>query len=307
MRVLISGASGYIGQALTKRLLERGDDVVHLLRREADPDADVTEVRWDASDPDSVDVDALGQIDAVFNLSGASVAKRWTKSYLELISSSRIVTTQTLVEALRRMEVAPKVLITASGVAVYGDRGDEQLTEDSPRGEGILADIAEPWEAATASASEFGVRTATVRFGMVLSAGGGPLEVLVRPFRMGVGGRIGNGRQWTPWIHLDDAVLALLFVGQHEDLDGPINVVAPGVARNSQLVSAIGEVMGKPSFGWMPAVVANLVIGNYIQELVINSALVIPEKLMDAGFEFKFRDLRECLRHELGDQTAEVT
>ena len=307
MRVLITGASGYIGQALTKRLLERGDDVIHLVRREPSPDAGVVEVRWDTTDPASVDVDALGQIDAVFNLSGASVAKRWTKSYLELISSSRIVTTRTLVEVLRRMEVAPKVLITASGVAVYGDRGDEQLTEDSPRGEGILADIAEPWEAATASASEFGVRTATVRFGMVLSAGGGPLAVLVRPFRMGVGGRIGNGRQWTPWIHLDDAVSALLFVAEHEDLDGPVNVVAPGVARNSQLVSAIGEVMGKPSFGWMPAMVANLVIGNYIQELVINSALVIPEKLMDAGFEFEYCDLRECLRNELGDQTAEAT
>lgn len=304
MRTLISGASGYIGQALTERLLGRGDEVVHLVRREANPDAEVDEVQWRPDDPDSVDVAALGDVDAVVNLSGASVAKRWTTRYLEVISSSRIVTTQTLVEVLRRMEVPPKVLATASGVAIYGDRGDEQLTESSAKGEGVLADIAVPWEAATESASEFGVRTSTVRFGMVLSAGGGPLDALLKPFRMGVGGRIGNGRQWTPWVHIDDAVSALLFVAENERLEGPVNVVAPGVVRNSEVADAIGDVMRKPSFGWMPAVVANLVIGNYIQELVINSALVIPEKLLDAGFEFEFGDLRECLRYELADRVS---
>ena len=300
MRALISGASGYIGQALTKRLLERGDEVVHLVRREPDSEEDVEEVRWNPSDPDSVDAASLGEIGAVFNFSGATVAKRWTKGYLELIASSRIVTTETLVAICRRMEVPPKVLITASGVAVYGDRGDEQLTESSERGEGILANIAIPWEAATASASEFGVRTATVRFGIVMSSGGGALPVLVKPFKkMGIGGRVGNGRQWTPWIHLDDAISALVFIAENDQLEGPINVVSPGVVRNSDLTHAIGEVLGKPTFGWMPAMIARLVIGNYIQELVIDSKFVIPEKLLDAGFEFEYRDLRECLRYEL--------
>ncbi len=306
MRALISGASGYIGQALTKRLLERGDEVVHLVRREADSDADVAEVRWDASDPDSVDVEDVGVVDAVFNFSGATVAKRWNRDYLKVIADSRIVTTETLVEICRRLESPPSVLVTASGVAVYGDRGDEQLTEASKRGEGILAEIAVPWEAATAKALEFGVRTATARFGIVMSADDGALPVLVRPFKFGLGGRLGDGRQWTPWIHLDDAVSALLFIAEDERLDGPVNVVSPGVVRNRDLTQAIGEVLGKPSFGWMPAAVARIVIGNYIQELAIDSKLVIPEKLMDAGFEFKYGDLRECLRNELGDQTAEA-
>lgn len=301
MRALISGASGYIGQALTKRLLERGDEVVHLVRREAEPDADVTEVRWDTSDPDSVDVEDVGVVDAVFNFSGATVAKRWNRDYLKVIADSRIVTTETLVEICRRLESPPSVLITASGVAVYGDRGDEQLTEASERGEGILAEIAVPWEAATAKASEFGVGTATARFGIVMSADDGALPVLVRPFKFGLGGRLGDGRQWTPWIHLDDAVSALLFIAENERLDGPVNVVSPGVVRNRDLTQAIGEALRKPSFGWMPAAVARLVIGNYIQELAIDSKLVIPEKLMDAGFEFKYRDLGECLRKELSD------
>ncbi len=306
MRALISGASGYIGQALTKSLLERGDEVVHLVRREADSDVDVTEVRWDASDPDSVDVEDIGVVDAVFNFSGATVAKRWNSDYLKVIADSRIVTTETLVEICRRLESPPSVLVTASGVAVYGDRGDEQLTEASKRGEGILAEIAVPWEAATAKALEFGVRTATARFGIVMSADDGALPVLVRPFKWGLGGRLGDGRQWTPWIHLDDAVSALLFITEDERLDGPVNVVSPGLVRNRDLTQAIGEVLGKPSFGWMPATVARIVIGNYIQELAIDSKLVIPEKLMDAGFEFRYRDLRECLRNELGDQTAEA-
>lgn len=299
MRVLISGASGFIGKSLTAHLLERGNEVVHLVRQEIASEAEVIQIRWDTTDPDFVNVDDLGHIDAVFNFSGATVAKRWTSEYLKVISSSRIMTTKTLVEILRRMDRPPKVLITASGVAVYGDRGDEQLTEQSERGEGILADIAVPWEAATASAEEFGVRTATARFGMVFKADDGALPVLARPFKAGAGGRLGNGRQWTPWIHIDDATSALIFVAENESLNGPINIVSPGVVRNSDLSHAIADALDKPCFGWMPAIIARFVIGNYIQELAIDSKLVIPEKLMQAGFEFQHRDLRECLEYEL--------
>ena len=304
MRVLISGASGFIGKSLTARLLERGDEVVHLVRREPDTDAEVAQIRWDTADPDSVEVDDLGSIDAVFNFSGATVAKRWTRDYLDLIASSRIESTNTLVEILRRMESPPKVLVTASGVAFYGDRGDEQLTEESERGEGILADIAVPWEAATASAEEFGVRTATARFGMVFKSEDGPLPVLARPFRAGVGGRLGNGRQWTPWIHIDDAVSALIFIAKNESLNGPINIVSPGVVRNSALSQAIADALKKPNFGWMPAIIARFVIGNHLQELAIDSKLVIPEKLMQARFEFQHRDLATCLERELGGELA---
>lgn len=300
MRVLITGASGFIGQALTAKLLERSDEVIHFVRGESDPDSVVSEFRWDPSDPDSVDTDKLGEIDAVFNFSGASVAQRWSSEYLKVIADSRIVTTKTLVEICRRMATPPSVLVTASGVAIYGDRGDEQLTEASEKGEGILADIAVPWEAATAGASEFGVRTATARFGMILKGDAGPLPVLMRPFKLGIGGRLGNGRQWTPWLHIEDAVSALLFIAENDEIEGPVNVVSPGVVRNSELSRAIGDALGKPSFGWMPAAVAKIVIGNYVQELAIDSALVIPEKLMQAGFQFEHMDLRECLQSEIG-------
>ncbi len=307
MRFLITGASGFIGQALTAKLLERGDEVVHFVRREPDPEATVSEFSWDPSDPDSVDTDELGTVDAVFNFSGASVAQRWSREYLKVIADSRIVTTKTLVGICRRMATPPWVLVTASGVAIYGDRGDEQLTEASAKGEGILADIAVPWEAATAGASEFGVRAATARFGMILKGDAGPLPVLMRPFRLGIGGRLGNGRQWTPWLHIEDAVSALLFIAENDEIEGPVNVVSPGVVRNSELSRAIGDALGKPSFGWMPAVVARIVIGNYVQELAIDSALVIPEKLIQAGFEFKHWDLRECLEREIGVKPARDT
>ena len=299
MRTLISGASGYIGQALTKRLLERGDEVVHLVRREPNPDAEAEEIQWDPTDPESVEPDTIGDIDSVFNFSGATVAKRWTKTYLGVIAASRIVSTATLVDICRRLESPPRVLITASGVGVYGDRGDEQLTEASEPGDGVLAEIAIPWEAATASASEFGVRTATARFGMVLSAYGGALPTLARPFKSGFGGRLGNGRQWTPWIHLDDAVSALLFIADNESLEGAVNVVSPDVVRNRDLSQAIADALGRPNFGWMPAIVAKIVIGNYIEDLAIKSALVVPEKLLDANFRFEHRNLRQCLKEEL--------
>ena len=307
MRVLITGASGFIGQALTAQLLERGDEVVHLVRREPDPESNVAEIRWDTTDPDSVDADDIGRIDAAFNFSGATVAKRWSRNYLDIISNSRIVTTKTLVEILRRMASPPNVLVTASGVAIYGDRGDEQLTERSDRGEGILADIAVPWEAATASAEEFGVRSATFRFGMVFAAEDGPLPVLARPFKAGIGGRLGSGRQWTPWIDIDDAVAALIFVAENESLNGPINVVSPGVVRNSELTHAIANTLDKPSFGWMPAIIARFAIGNQIKELAIDSKLVIPEKLLQAGFEFEHRDLTECLEYEFNQASKRET
>ena len=202
------------------------------------------------------------------------------------------------------MNSPPNVLVTATGVAFYGGRGDEQLTDRSEHGEGILAHIAVSWEAATANTEEFGVRTATARFGMVFKADVGPLPVLARPFRAGVGGRLGNGRQWTPWIHIDDAISALIFVAKNETLNGPINVVSPGVVRNSELSRAIAAALDKPCFGWMPAIIARLAMGNYIQELAIDSKLVIPEKLMQAGFEFEHRDIQACLEHEFGNDAT---
>ena len=300
MRALITGGSGFLGQELIRRLTERGDSVVQLVRRDPVSGAAVQEVRWDPSDADSVDPDAIGRVDAVFNFSGVTVAKRWTRSYKGLIADSRIDTTRTLIQILSRLDEPPKAVITASGLAIYGDRGEEHLTEDSPPGTGFLAGVAIPWEEATAAASGMGSRALTARFGMVMSGSGGALPTLVRPFRLGVGGRIGNGRQWTAWIHLDDAISALIFMAERDDISGPVIVAAPGIVRNADLGKAIGRSLGRPSLSWMPAVMARLLFGQYIQELAIASARATPQLLLDAGFEFKYPDLESCLEQELG-------
>ena len=300
MRALITGGSGFLGQELVRRLTQRGDSVVQLVRREPESSAHVEEVWWDPTDGDSVDPDAIGKIDAVFNFSGVTVAKRWSKSYKRLIADSRITTTRTLVQVLGKLSEPPKSVITASGLAIYGDRGEESLTEDSPPGDGFLAEVAIPWEEATAAASGLGCRAMTARFGMVMSGSGGGLPTLARPFRYGLGGRLGNGRQWTCWIHLDDAISALIFMAEREELSGPVIVAAPGVVRNSELAKTIGSVLGRPALTWLPAVAARLAVGQYIQELAIVSARATPKRLLDAGFEFKYPGLKPCLEQELG-------
>ena len=298
MRALITGGSGFIGQALTQRLIERGDQVTHLVRRAPSPDAPIREIRWNPSDPNSVDPAEVGQADVVFNFSGATVAKRWTQRYKRLIADSRIETTRNLIQILKGLEQPPRLLITASGLAIYGDRGEELLTESSGPGSGFLAGIAIPWEEATNAATELGCRAVTARFGMVMSGKGGGLPTLARPFRFGMGGRLGNGRQWTPWIHLDDAINALLFITTQPDLKGPVIVAAPGVARNSDLSKTIGKAMGRPALLWMPAIVARLLFGQFVQELALASARAAPEKLMQAGFQFRYPDLVSCLKQE---------
>ena len=302
MHALITGGSGFLGRALTLRLLERGDQVTHLVRRTARTGGPVREVRWNPADAGSVNADEIGSVDAVFNFAGANVAKRWTKAYKRLIADSRIVTTRNLVNVLWQLPKPPGVLITASGLAIYGDRGDEPLTESSSPGPGFLSGVAIPWEKATADAASIGCRALTARFGMVMSAHGGGLPALVKPFRFGAGGRLGNGRQWTAWIHLDDAISALLFMAKTPELTGPVIVTAPGQVRNAELSRAIGQVMRRPSFLWMPGIAARLLLGQYVQELALASARATPQKLLQAGFTYQYPELLPCLERELGQR-----
>ena len=300
MRAMIAGASGQFGTALTEKLLARGDDVVHLVRRPVGDSGDVTEVTWDARDASTIDVDSIGSVDAVFNFAGVTVVRRWTASYKEEIRRSRIDATTALVELFRRLPSFPSFFLTASGAGFYGDRGDEVLTEESPRGRGFLVDASVDWEAIATAAAEDGVRCVTARFGIALSKHGGPLTFLTMPFRrFGVGGHLGNGRQWNPWIHIDDVVEALLFAAENESLHGPVNFVSPGVVRNKEFMSAIGETIGRPSFGWMPAIMAQAAYGQMIKELGLNSVLAVPKKLQDAGFEFRYPDIRSALADAL--------
>lgn len=300
MRAMIAGASGLFGTALTQGLLSRGDAVVHLVRRPVNNDGAVTEVEWDARNADRIDIDAVGHVDAVYNFAGATVVRRWSAQYKEEIRRSRIDATTALVELFRRMPSFPSVFITASGAGFYGDRGDEVLTEYSPRGRGFLVDASVDWEAVANQAEEDGVRCVTTRFGIALARNGGPLQLLTLPFRrFGVGGCLGNGRQWNPWIHVDDVVEALLFVAARDSIRGPVNFVSPGVVRNKELMAAIGDAMGRPSFGRMPAFVAKAVFGQMIKELGLNSVLAVPKKLQDAGFQFQYPDIRAALADTL--------
>ncbi len=304
MRVLISGASGFIGTSLTQKLLERGDEVIHLVRRAPVQKELIREVRWDPTDPASVDPYDLRDIDAAFNFSGATVSKRWTRRYKQVIADTRIGSVRTLNTIFAGMAKPPDTVITASGLGIYSDRGDEQLTERSRPGVGYLASVAIPWELAAAEAESLGCRTLNARFAVVLGASGGPLNDIVKPFRKGLGGRLGNGRQWFPWIHIEDATRALIFMMDNESLEGSIIVASPGVVRNSDLTQAIAETLGKPALFWMPAILARAMFGQMIQELGLASALAIPENLMKAGFEFKHSDLRACLKQELGESTG---
>ena len=301
MRALIAGASGLFGAALTERLLERGDEVIHLVRRApAANENGASEVEWDAKNISSIDIAAVGEVDAIFNFAGATVVRRWTSAYKELIRSSRIDATTALVDLIRELPSPPALFLTASGAGFYGNRGDEVLTEESPRGSGFLVDASIDWEAVANLPEEDGVRCATARFGIALSKHGGPLEFLSMPFRrFGVGGRLGNGRQWNPWIHVEDVVNALIFVAENESIRGPINFVSPGAVRNSEMMAAIGNAIGRPSFGWMPAVAARMMYGQMINELGLNSVLAVPKKLQDAGFNFKYADIEDALADAL--------
>lgn len=301
MRALIAGASGLFGAALTERLLERGDEVVHLVRRTPSTNENgALEIQWNAKDVSSVDIAAVGEVDAIFNFAGATVVRRWTPAYKELIRSSRIDATTALVNLIRALPSQPDLFLTASGAGFYGNRGDEVLTEDSPRGTGFLVDASIDWEAVANLPEQDGVRCATARFGIALSKHGGPLEFLSMPFRrFGVGGRLGNGRQWNPWIHVDDVVSALIFAAENGSISGPINFVSPGAVRNSEMMAAIGNILGRPSFGWMPAALARIMYGQMINELGLNSVLAVPKKLQDAGFEFKYPDIRDALADAL--------
>ena len=300
MRAMIAGASGLFGTALTQGLLARGDEVIHLVRRPPRDGGAVTEVEWDARDASAIDSDAIGAVDAVFNFAGATVVRRWSTQYKQEILRTRIGATTALVELFRRLPSFPSVSSTASGAGFYGDRGDEVLTEDSPRGRGFLVEASVQWEAVARQAEDDGVRCATTRFGIALARHGGPLQLLTLPYRrFGVGGCLGNGQQWNPWIHVDDVVAALLFVADHASISGPVNFVSPGVVCNKELMAAIGAAMVRPSFGRMPAFVAKAVFGQMIKELGLNSVLAVPKKLQDAGFEFKYPDLRDALADAL--------
>lgn len=296
MNVLISGSTGLIGSALVPRLTTAGHSVLRLVRK---PSLQSNEVHWNPMEG-SIDAAELDGIDAVVHLAGENIASRWTAAQKKRIRESRQRGTQLLAETLARLKTPPKVLVSASAIGIYGDRGDGVLDESSAAGTGFLADVCRDWENATRVAKEAGIRVVNLRFGVILSPAGGALAKMLTPFRLGFGGRLGDGKQYMSWIAIDDAVEVIYYALATHDLTGPVNVVAPEAVTNLQFTKTLGRVLHRPTLFPVPALAARLAFGQMADEALLASARVDPARLKAAGFTFRFPSLEPALRHVLG-------
>jgi uncharacterized protein len=298
MRVVITGGTGLIGRALAADLAASGREVIVLSRapeRATDLPAGVRAVRWDGRTAQGWG-ELVGGAEAVVNLAGENLAAgRWTPERRARIRESRLHAGAAVVEAVRAADEKPRVLIQASAVGYYGPHGDEELTETAPPGNDFLARLCLEWEASTAAVEGFGVRRASIRTGIVLSAHGGALPRLLLPFRFFAGGRLGNGRQWYPWIHLADEVAAIRFLIETEAASGPINLTAPHPVTNAALSATIGRVLGRPALLPAPGFALRLALGA-MATVVLDGQRVVPARLLTLGFRFRFSDLEAALR-----------
>lgn len=302
MKVIVTGATGFIGRALTRALLDRGDEVV-VLSRNAEKarqalGPQVTSLVWDAKTPGEW-MRAFNGAGAVVNLAGESVAAgRWTAARKERIYASRIDATRAVVEAIQEANPRPAVLVNASAVGYYGARGNEDLTESSAPGTDFLAQVVEGWEAAAAAAQDLGVRVVMIRTGIVLGPGGGALPQLALPFRLFVGGTMGEKGQWVPWIDLEDEVGLILFAIDNPEIHGPINAAAPTPVTMDVLSRQIGAALHRPS--WLPFIGKGLTLAlGEAGESVTASQRVLPEKALDAGYHFRHTDSAATVRSAL--------
>ena len=295
-RILVSGVSGPIGAALVPSLASGGGQIVRLVRRATQ---DAEQISWDPLTPLSPAV--VSGFDAVIHLAGESVMGRWTHAKKEAIRESRVQGTRNLVAALAKSQSKPRVLVCASAIGYYGDRGDEILGEKSPIGRGFLPEVCSEWENASRGAAEAGVRTVNVRIGLVLSPKGGALGKMLTPFQLGLGGRIGFGQQWWSWIHVDDIVGAIHHAIGTESLAGPVNLVAPNPVRNAEFTKVLASVLRRPAILPVPEFALRLAFGRpAADEMLLASQRVQPGKLGSSGYKFRFRELRAALEDLVG-------
>jgi uncharacterized protein (TIGR01777 family) len=297
MRILMSGASGLIGSSLIPYLTSCGHAVDRLVRRSAR--AGSGEIPWNPS-AGILDASSVEGFDAIVHLAGENIARgRWTAARKRQILESRTRGTRLLAETLSRLARPPRVLVSASAIGFYGDRGGEILQEDAKPGKGFLPEVCVAWEEATRAASEKGIRVATPRIGIVLSTAGGALARMLLPFRMGVGGKIGSGGQYMSWITMDDLIGVICHSVEDDSLAGPINAVVPRPVTNLEFTKTLGRVLSRPAVFPLPGSAARLLLGEMADELLLASTRVEPAKLLAAGYQFKYSELEAALRHVL--------
>ncbi|MFO0819104.1 MAG: TIGR01777 family oxidoreductase [Pirellulales bacterium] len=304
MRILLTGAGGLVGSALRPFLTAGGHSVVRLYRPGASAKSDgITLADLEASALGGKDASAAASepFDAVVHLAGEGIAEgRWTAERKRRIRESRVEGTTRLCQLLARLPTPPRVLVNASAIGYYGDRADESLDETSSPGDDFLAQVCRDWEAAAAPAQSAGIRTAFVRFGVILSARGGALTRMLPPFRMGAGGRVGSGRQYMSWVALDDVLGAIHHVITNDSLAGPVNVVSPAPVTNAEFTRTLGHVLRRPTFFPLPALAARAAFGELADALLLASQKVAPTRLLATGYPFRYPDLETALRFQLG-------
>jgi len=297
MRVLLTGSSGLVGRAVLSFLTADGHKVVCLTRPQG-PTRD-RQIQWDPG-AGTIDTDELEDFDAVVHLAGESIVGRWTSEKKMRILESRVKGTRLLCESLAHLRDRPLVLVSASAIGFYGDRGDAVMNEESSAGSLFLSEVAKAWEAATEPARRNGIRVVNLRIGFVLSKAGGGLAAMLWPFRLGIGGRVGNGRQYLSWIAIDDVAGAISHAILSDTLRGPVNAVAPHPVTNREFTKTLGRILWRPTIFPLPVFAAHMVMGEMADNLLLASTRVEPARLLASGYEFRFPQLKGALRHILG-------
>ncbi len=297
--IILSGSSGMLGTALRREIESRGDHVLQLVRR--DPTSK-GQLKWDpGSDRTIENPAALEDAESAIHLSGASVAgHRWTDQYKREMTESRVDSTRRLAAVLANLNRPPKSFLVASAVGIYGNRGDEVLDETAAAGTGFLADVCRQWEEAAKPAEDAGIRVVHLRFGVVLGPEQGALKQMLPPFRVGLGAKLGSGRQWMSWVGLSDVIAAILFAMEREDLVGPVNVASQNPVTNAEFTKALGQQLGRPAVLTVPRFALRLMLGQMADEALLASARVRPAKLLAAGFEFSQPEIQMALASALG-------
>lgn len=299
MKILITGASGLIGKALQESFTAEGYELLLASRKEP---KDAAHIKWDAETGFAdEDLPRLEGLDAVIHLAGENIGGglRWSDEKKKAIRDSRVVGTRTMIEAFDKLRDKPKLFISGSAIGFYGDRGNDEMTEASSAGKTFLSEVCKEWEAESRRAEDLGVRTVLLRTGIVLSKDGGALATMLTPFKLGVGGVVGEGTQWMSWISLDDVVGVINYILDNENIRGAVNLTAPGPVTNEEFTKTLGSVLYRPTILPLPEFAVHMVFGEMGDALLLDSTKVVPKRLLDAGYEFKFSELKTALEHAL--------